>query len=463
MVLILLFLSIEGCGKKSSSADNSEETILPDPWNNLIQKIDIDKINTHMVALNNIATENLNRASGTIGYQKSIDYVKSQIPESFELFEQTFQYKTKKISNSSKITLKINHKKYEINSDQINLKTLVNPVTINDHDLEFSNEIPFPTGCNTFDYKGFLNELDDFFYAREGGCSLSQKMTIAKQNGINLIIHLVENFEKNNHFDINKDELLYQIQVIEIRKSLLQYLLNNRSPKDKIVAKIDIEVQTVSTETTNLIVTSKEPEGGKIIMMGGHLDSVEEGAGINDNGSGISALLELMKLQDSESINNSHKVSFSFWGAEEAGLIGSTYYVDNLSKDEKSNIISYTNFDMIASKNYIRNIYEGNDLVKNSLKYYFDKNSLPYSFIEVGRRSDHYPFSAVGIATSGLFTGASSIKSTAGAKLYGGTAGEAYDPCYHKSCDTIDNVNLEILKEMVQSMAHSLAILSISD
>lgn len=55
--------------------------------------------------------------------------------------------------------------------------------------------------------------------------------------------------------------------------------------------------------------------------------------------------------------------------------------------------------------------------------------------------SDFLPFLKKGIAAGGLLTGAGGIKSMEERKLYGGLANAAMDPCYHKPCDTYDNID----------------------
>jgi Zn-dependent M28 family amino/carboxypeptidase len=67
-------------------------------------------------------------------------------------------------------------------------------------------------------------------------------------------------------------------------------------------------------------------------MAGAHLDSVNDGPGLNDNGSGSAALLEVALQMQKVTPRNT--VRFAWWGAEESGLIGSTFYVDSLSADE---------------------------------------------------------------------------------------------------------------------------------
>ena len=68
------------------------------------------------------------------------------------------------------------------------------------------------------------------------------------------------------------------------------------------------------------------------MMAGAHLDSVAEGPGINDNGSGSSALLEVAEQMAKLKLPN--KLRFAWWGAEEAGLVGSNFYVASLDAEE---------------------------------------------------------------------------------------------------------------------------------
>ncbi|MEJ7742244.1 MAG: M28 family peptidase [Nocardioidaceae bacterium] len=73
--------------------------------------------------------------------------------------------------------------------------------------------------------------------------------------------------------------------------------------------------------------------------------------------------------------------------------------------------------------------------------------------------SDYGPFMDVGIPVGGLFTGATGIKTEEQADVYGGTAGEAYDSCYHQACDTVSRLNTKALSEMSDAAAHAIMTL----
>jgi Zn-dependent M28 family amino/carboxypeptidase len=91
---------------------------------------------------------------------------------------------------------------------------------------------------------------------------------------------------------------------------------------------------------------------------------------------------------------------------------------------------------------------------------YFGARGLPTRLIEVSGLTDHTPFSDAGIPVGGLFTGADSVKTPEEAAIFGGTAGELYDPCYHLACDTLDNTSLVVLEEMSRGIAHAVLVFS---
>ena len=118
------------------------------------------------------------------------------------------------------------------------------------------------------------------------------------------------------------------------------------------------DFQVAETRTAeNVLAETKTGNDDEVVMVGAHLDSVIEGPGINDNGSGAAALLEV--AENMRRVNPQNTVRFALWGAEEFGLLGSEHYVANLNEEESRDIALYLNFDMIGSPNYFRGIYDG--------------------------------------------------------------------------------------------------------
>lgn len=199
-----------------------------------------------------------------------------------------------------------------------------------------------------------------------------------------------------------------------------------------------------------------------ILMSGSHLDSVTAGPGINDNGSGSSGLLEIALTVAQLNFHPARHLRFGWWGAEELGLVGSTFYVNSLTAAERAMIKGYLNFDMIGSPNPGYFVYNssgqpaGSSTLQHALEAHFAVLGVPTELISVGGRSDHAAFANAGIPTGGLFTGAEVIKTSAQAQKWGGTSGSAFDSCYHRSCDTSANINVTALDRMVDAAADAI-------
>ncbi|MEQ4714775.1 M28 family metallopeptidase [Nonomuraea sp. B19D2] len=206
-----------------------------------------------------------------------------------------------------------------------------------------------------------------------------------------------------------------------------------------------------------------------ILMVGAHLDSVTAGPGINDNGSGSASILETALEVSRQSLQPAKHLRFAWWGAEELGLRGSQFYVNNLPAADRARIKGYLNFDMVGSPNPGYFVYDGDNSdgtgsgpgpagsaqLEKVIQDYFTSIGVPTRGTDFDGRSDYGPFIAVGIPAGGTFTGAEGIKSSAQATLWGGTAGQAFDVCYHRSCDTSSNINDTALDRNADAIAYA--------
>src|SRR5688572_6262127 len=209
-------------------------------------------------------------------------------------------------------------------------------------------------------------------------------------------------------------------------------------------------VAVVNEPQTNVIAELEGRNDSNVVMAGAHLDSVEAGPGINDNGSGSGALLETAVMMGKVKPQNTLRLAW--WGAEESGLVGSTAYVADLSPAERERIAMYLNYDMVGSPNYVFFVYDGDNsdgvgapagppgsgAIEDVYEAYYTSRGIPYKGTDFSGRSDYGPFIATGvdIPSGGLFTGAEGMKTAQEAATWGGTAGQQYDPCYHLACDT---------------------------
>jgi Zn-dependent M28 family amino/carboxypeptidase len=244
------------------------------------------------------------------------------------------------------------------------------------------------------------------------------------------------------------------------------YNLANANPDN---TSVHIVTQTLSEvrETKNVIADYPGGRADRTVVVGAHLDSVPEGPGINDNGSGTAGILEIALQMKKLNIKPINHVRFAFWGAEEAGLHGSTYYVNQLSARQQKDIAVNLNFDMIGSPNFVRFVYDGDGdafgtsgpngsgTVEDVFLDYFASQGLQTEPTEFDGRSDYEAFINAGIPAGGLFSGAEGIKTAEQAAIYGGTAGTAYDACYHQACDDLSNLNKTALEQLADGAAHA--------
>jgi Zn-dependent M28 family amino/carboxypeptidase len=212
-------------------------------------------------------------------------------------------------------------------------------------------------------------------------------------------------------------------------------------------------------------------------MAGAHLDSVPEGPGINDNGTGSAFNLELAIQMAKQKIKPANRVRFAWWGAEESGLVGATRYVAAISDEAFAQIAANLNFDMLGSPNHGKFVYDGDfsdspppatapdvnpgaAYIEDQFVDYFESVGIDTDPTAFDGRSDYKPFQDNGIAAGGLFSGAEVAKTAEQAAKWGGQAGVAFDPCYHQACDDIDNIDAVGFEQLSDGGAHVTAALA---
>jgi len=238
--------------------------------------------------------------------------------------------------------------------------------------------------------------------------------------------------------------------------------------------RVVTDTQNDLRTSTNVLADTAGGNPDNTIIVGSHLDSVDEGPGINDNGSGSAFNLELAIQMKKLGIQPANRMRFAWWGAEESGLVGATRYVAAVSDEEFERIGMNLNFDMMASPNFARFVYDGDfsdtpapatapDVnpgaaeIEDTFVNYFTSQGLASEPSAFDGRSDYKPFQDNGIAAGGLFSGAEVAKTAAQVVKFGGTAGMAFDPNYHQPGDTITNINATGFEQMADAGAHTAA------
>jgi Zn-dependent M28 family amino/carboxypeptidase len=464
LVTALVALTVAPLGSTAAGPDTTA----------LRNAVTVKGILAHENAFQKIATRNkvdgvATRAAGTPGYEASVEYVAGKLrgagynvtiqPFSFELFEETATPILEQVTPTAK--------SYTAGTDFFTMEysgsgDITAPVQGVDLTLPPSPTPSSTSGCEATDFAGFT--AGNIALIQRGTCTFREKAENADAAGASAVI--IFNEGQEGRTDAVAGTLSPPIMDLPVVGTSFA-VGNELASGSNVTAHVFTQTQVTVTETENVIADTKTGRTDRVVVLGAHLDSVPEGPGINDNGSGTATILEIALQMAKLGIKPTNQVRFAFWGAEESGLIGSEFYVNSLTKKQQQDIALNLNFDMVGSPNFVRFVFDGDGSdtpvkgptgsaqIEDVFNDYFASQGLETDPTPFDGRSDYGSFIAVGIPAGGLFTGAEGIKTAAQAAVYGGTAGIAYDPCYHQVCDTIKNVNNTALDQMSDATAHA--------
>ena len=460
--------------------------------------VNVAGVEDHMAALQAIADANNDtRASGTPGYDASLAYIQQQLEATgyYDVAVQRFLFdvyhdvapadEMERISPQPHVYTEGEEfltMDYSGDGDLVPDEATGTLVATNDIVIPPGAEASTSnSGCEPEDFVPASETEDQIALIQRGTCDFHVKAENAEDAGYDAAIIFNEGQEGRQETlagTLTADDLS-TIPVVGTSFALGEELYNLLQQ-----GTVTMHVETsgeilLDQPTANLFAETKTGRTDREVVVGAHLDSVLEGPGINDNGSGSSQNLEIALQMAELGIEPRNQVRFAWWGAEEAGLVGSQFYVDSLAKREIKDIAVNLNFDMVGSPNYVRFIYDGDasdtdslgstgsGVVEDVFNDYFASQDLPTEPTAFDGRSDYDAFINVGIPAGGTFTGAEGVKTPAEAAVYGGVAGEQYDPCYHAACDTFGSVFTsppgvpgadlgdQALDEMIDGAAHA--------
>ena len=432
----------------------------------LLECVNVEGVREHQAALQAIADENGGiRTSGTAGYDASVDYVVDRMTDAgYDVTVQPFQFNAfVQLGPSTLEQLAPGAITYVEDTDynlmsQTDAGDVSGAVTGVDLALGTTawpgDPAASTSGCDIGDFVGFTP--GHIALIQRGACSFQLKAENAAASGAVGVIIFNQGNSPDREGLINGTLGSGYSGGIPVQFATFP-LGETMAATAGLELHMIVDVLRGETTTYNVLAESTSGNSDNVVMVGAHLDSVAAGPGIQDNGSGSAAILEV--AEQMAKVKPKNKVRFAWWGAEESGLVGSTFYVDDLSQEEQDDIALYLNFDMIGSPNHVFFIYDGDDSdgvgagpgpegsaqIEALFESYYQSIGEPFKGTDFSGRSDYGPFIAVGIPSGGLFTGAEGIKTPEEVALWGGTAGDQYDPCYHLACDTFDNVNLHAL------------------
>ncbi|WP_307873026.1 M28 family peptidase [Paractinoplanes ovalisporus] len=415
----------------------------------LAKAVTLAGVMRHLVAFQAIAKLNGNtRASGTPGFTRSADYVATLMRAAgYKVTRQPFSFNFCEDDASSFAqtaptpTTYVDQVDYDVMdcSGPGTATGAVVPV-----DLQLTTPNTSSSGCEAADFVGVAGKIA---LVQRGTCNFGVKAANAEAAGaIGVIMMNQGNTDTPDRQELFLGTLGDPVGIPVIAVSYPQGVAFAGTAGLTVTITTDTVAEVRQTE--NVIAESRYGNADNVVMTGAHLDSVPAGPGINDNGTGSAGILETA-LQ-ARNLKTKNKLRFAWWGAEEANLVGSTFYVNSLSEADHAKIKLYLNFDMIGSPNYTFGVYDGDDSAATGagpgpagsaqieqvfLKFFAARKQATAASDFTGR-SDYGPFIGTGIPAGGLFTGAEVEKTADDVTKWGGIAGVAYDPCYHQACDS---------------------------
>ncbi|MDT0301734.1 M20/M25/M40 family metallo-hydrolase [Streptomonospora wellingtoniae] len=418
-----------------------------------------DGLREHVENLSTIADYNGgNRATNTPGYDVAADYVTDQLKRAgYRPRRDTYDYELWEEHSEAVLTqLAPEKREFTPGEDFVTMTySGAGDATGAGVPVDYDST---DSGCTAEDFAGFPEGA--IAIVMRGSCSFQAKTANAAEAGAAGTV-VANNVEGPLNGTVSEESA---IPVVGTTTATGDALV---AAGDSLELRLKVDASVSERTSYNIVAETKGGARDNVVMVGAHLDSVPEGPGINDNGSGTAAILEtaqqLAKLDGHE-----NKVRFAFWGTEEQGLVGSTKYVEGLNERQRERIALYLNFDMLGSPNFGRFIYDGRGELEGSLpppsgsgaiqkmfEDYYEQRGLVTEPTAFSGRSDYSAFMEAGIASGGLFSGGDAAKTEQQVEYYGGTAGEDFDPNYHTAQDDIGNIDWTALDQLSDGVAYA--------
>ncbi|GAA3947923.1 aminopeptidase PaaP [Actinomadura viridis] len=428
---------------------------VPDPAGT----VGIEDIRRHLEAFQEIAAYNGgDRAAGRPGYDVSVKYVVSQLKRAgFTPRVQPFQfdYWEERTPAAFARTAPAPPATYRPGTDFQTMRySGTGDVTAAAAAVDVPAAGAGTAGCEAADFAGF--PAGSVALIQRGTCSFETKAANAQAaRAAAVVIYNLPGEPGQVNGTLGRP---FTIPAVETPHALGAELVR-AARAGGLRLRIRTDTAAGKRSASNVIADTVHGRDDNVVVVGAHLDSVREGPGINDNGSGAATILAVAQwIQRPGRQAPRNKVRFAWWGAEEEGLVGSEHYVASLSAADRAKLALNLNFDMLGSPNGIRGVYDGDGslgtgttppagsgAIEKIFKDHYAARGLPTLESEFNGRSDYGPFIEHGIPAGGLFSGAEVVKTPRQAALFGGTAGRPYDPCYHKACDTTANIDWRLL------------------
>ncbi len=427
----------------------------------LADQVTVEGVYSHLVALQKIADEHDGtRADGTPGYQASVDYVaKALRDKGFDV--QTPEFQRLSGSGGGKPALTVGRRTFRV--DQASLLLTTAPGGVKARTLRPRAA----AGCAAADYTGVaikraIAVVDD------SGCSIVAKHDAAKAAGAVGVLVVSQSTPTR---PVAAPAGLFTsgyYQSMTIPVGVIDPTADAALRRTDDPVTLVLDNKPVMTTSRSVIAQTSTGNADNVVVIGAHLDSTGDGPGMNDNGSGVAAVLETaVQLGPKPEADNA--VRFAFWGGGETSADGSAAYLRALNPDELTDIALYLDLDVIGSPNAgyftldgdqssqtaanVRPLPDGSAGIERMLAARLYEHGVRPADMPLTRGTDYASFIAAGVPVGGLTTGTSQLKSDVQARIWGGRAGVAFDPDYHRRSDTIDNIDRKALDIMASTAA----------
>ncbi|MFW2333039.1 M28 family peptidase, partial [Ilumatobacter sp.] len=442
------------------------ETRNNNTYKKLLSCVRVGGVRHHQKALQQIADENGgNRADSTPGYEASVDYVYDWMKwYGWDVEVVPFEYPSSNVVLDQVTPVAASYASGAFTGSGEGIIAGGNVIGV---DLALELPRASSSGCEPEDFDGLdFSGPADIALIQRGTCFFSEKAVNAQNAGAEAVVIFNQgNTPAREGLIVANASALPDGSPSNLTIPVVGASFADGEALAQEGSTANVEVVFFTQVSHNVIAELKGKNRDNVVMAGAHLDSVTAGPGIQDNGSGSAALLEVADQLGNHKPQNT--IRFAWWGAEELGLIGSTEWVNQRTPEQLDEIAMYLNFDMIGSPNYFFGVYdadessfeatapipEGSIHIEKTFETFYTWRDVPYDDSAFSGRSDYQAFINNDIPSSGLFTGAEVLKTDEQAAIWGGTAGEQFDQCYHQACDTYDNVSRRALGTNTDAMA----------
>ena len=414
--LVLLLASSGGDGRRPQAAEREAQPT-PTPTPTPQASIETAGIGEHLRALRDAAREEGTRAAGSPGDAATARYISGRLRAAgYRVREQALR-----------VPLFLERTPPRVSGLR---RAQVMTLTFSGSGRAAGRVRRVGLGCTRADYAGLRR--GEIALAQRGICTFSSRARQAQRAGAGAVLVISD---RGAPFSGSLGAPGVRIPVLAVSTAAGRELSGRR--------RVRVRVDAISAQrTTRNVIGELGPEGAEhVYMAGGHLDSVVAGPGLNDNGSGVAAVLEVAEQLATRPLPNGAALRVGFWAAEEIGLVGSRRYVNRLSRAERRRIRAYVNLDMVGSPGEKAAVYAGSGEAGRAIEAAL-REALPPNATEerLGGSSDHASFAAFDIPVGGIFTG--------------------LDRCYHRACDRLGNVDAGLAAANARATADALVALA---